>query len=478
MDVTREKSDLFGQIAALRVTSESYPNFYISNSLPSISQSKNSLEFLVDLTKSLIGFEALKETLVDILTHNLEDIEDDVKKSLKSALKSLVSCGVNPSLPNSFINDGIDLELRNIDFLDLFKINPTSDAGKLLYNDVNSGFNSNDFNTFLYEVIQDNGGTSSWGNQTLGVNILDVNFIQQANTVNAPNNVINFKSSSTFTSDKLIEFNNRYIDSIKLFNTNKIINSVIDSIFGTISFKVGRNKRKIENEEKINDIIDKIINADDEVIDNSFFTFSNQEIADIENKAELRRKGYTLVETCDNIKSRIPFESIVELDNQLDSLNDSSSPEFIEQKANIVRNSLDELAQQSANNVNSNDKFTVQLNFIERMLKTIMKSLIGVLLSPKLISVMALNHMIVNGNTFNSVEDFMKQNKILVNEILISIRESIVSIILDRVLKEIKTLVSENVIATQIERVKIQKTQLASLLGTQTDVLRNISGLN
>jgi hypothetical protein len=74
MDVTREKGEIFGQIAALRVSSEGYPRFSISNSLPSISQSTNSLDFLVDLAKALIGFDALKETLVDVLTHNLDDI--------------------------------------------------------------------------------------------------------------------------------------------------------------------------------------------------------------------------------------------------------------------------------------------------------------------------------------------------------------------------------------------------------------------
>jgi hypothetical protein len=479
MDYTSEKSDVFGQIAALRVTAESYPRFSISNSLPSISQATNSLEFLVDLTKALIGFDALKETLVGVLTHNLEDIEDDVKKALKKALKSLVSCGINPSLPDDFVNDGIDLELRVIDFLDLFKVNPTSEAGQLLYNDRNNGTNSTDFNTFLYQVIQDNGSTSSWGNQTLGNDILDVNFTQQNPNPNGTNNIVNLKPSSTLTSDKLTDFNNAYIDSIKLFNTNKIINSVIESIFGSISLRVNKNRRTIETEEKINEIIDRIINADEDVvIDDSFFQFSNPEIADIESRAELRRKGYTVVATCDNVESRISFNSLVNIDAELDPLNGQTSPTFIEEKTTIVRRSLDILAQESAQNVNSVDKFTVELNFIESMLRTIMKALVSVILSPKLIAIMALNHQIVNGTTFTSVEEFMKQNKVLITTVLESVRDAVVAIILDRVLKEVKNLVSQNIIATQIERVKNQKAQLASLLGSPTNVLRDITGLS
>lgn len=478
MDVTKEKAEVFGQIAALRVSSEGYPKISISNSLPSITQATNSLNFLVDLCKALIGFEALKETLVDVLTHNLDNIEEDVKKALKKALKQLVSCGINPTLPQSFIDDGIDLELRRIDLLDLFKVNPTSEAGQLLYNDVNTGTNSTDFNTFLYAVVQDNGGVSSWGNQTIANDILDVKFTQQAPDINLPNNVVNFKPSSTLGSDKLTDFNNAYIDSIKLFNTNKLVNNIIESIFGSISLKIGKSRRTIENEEKVNDIIDRIINADEEiVIDDSFFQFTNEEIADIEGRAELRRKGYTVVTTCDDVESRISFETMLEVDAQLDPFNTTITPELVEQKTTIVRSALDQFADESASNVDRNDKFTVQLNFIEKMLKAIMKALVSVIVSPKLIVIFALNHSIVYGTTFTSVEDFMQKNKVLVNTALESVRDAVVSIIMERVLREIKTLVSENIIKTQIERVKYQKAQLASLVGLPTDVLRNISGL-
>jgi hypothetical protein len=358
-------------------------------------------------------------------------------------------------------------------------VDPRSEAGRLLYNDVLGGTNSTDFNTFLHEVIQDNGGTSSWGQQTLGTSVLTTNFTQQAPpNSNLPNNTINIKPSPSLNSDRLTDFNNNYIDSIKLFNTNKIINSVIESIFGSISLRINKNKRTIETEEKINEIIDRIINADDDIIvDDSFFQFSNEEIANIQERAELRRKGFTVVETCDNVESRISFESISELDTTLDPLNSSTDPTFIEQKATIVRDSLDRLAQESASNVTSQDRFTVQLNFIERMLQTIMKALVSVILSPKLIVILAVNHTIVNGRSFDSVEDFMRDNKVLITSVLTAVREAVVSIILDRVLKEVKTLVSENIIRTQIERVKGQQAQLVSLLGSSTDVLRNISGL-
>lgn len=477
MDVTREKSEVFGQIAALRVSSQGFPKFSISNSIESISQKANSLDFLVDLSKSLIGFDALKETLIDVLTHNLDEIELDIKQALKKALKQLVSCSINPSLPSSFVNDGITLELSNIDLLDMFKVDPTTEAGKLLYNDISTGTNSSDFNTFLYNVIQ-NGSTGFWGNQTTNNDIFEIKFTQVALTSLLPNNTLNIKPSLAYRNAKLTDINNDYIDSIQLFETNKLMNNIVESIFGTISFNVSKNKRTIETEIKIQEIIDKIINTDEDVIiDDSYFQFSNDEMSHIEHKAEMRRKGMIVVTTCGDAESTINFNTLSQVNSQLDSLyNEPNTPELIEIKTTIVRNALDLLANESAENVANEDKLNIKLNFIEKMLKNIMNSIMNVVLSPKLIGILALNHSIIYGTPFTSVEDFMSKNKVLVNALLQSIRDYVISLLMARILKEIKILMADNIIKTQIERVSYKKAQLASLVGAKTDALRNFSG--
>jgi hypothetical protein len=92
-----------------------------------------------------------------------------LKKKLKSfkkkSLKDIVSCGVDPTIPTFLksTGDGIIIEVNKIDFMDIFKIDPNSPSGKLVYTDVNTNFNdSNDFNTFMYGVIQGDGTTYTW----------------------------------------------------------------------------------------------------------------------------------------------------------------------------------------------------------------------------------------------------------------------------------------------------------------------------
>lgn len=482
MDVTREKSNVFGQIAALRVSAEGYPKQVLTNSIASISQKTNSLDFLVDLHKALIGFESLKESLVDVLTYNLEEIELDIKQAIKKALKSMVSCSVNPKIPQSFIDNGIDVEVSKIDLLGMFKTSPFSSAGQLLYNDPNGLSDSTDFNTFLYNTIQGN-TTDSWGAVTTGNDILQITFNEQGVSPESANNTLNIKPSAYYADSangkKLPDLNNDYIDSIKLFDSAKLINNIIESVFGTVSLNINKDKKQIKNEIKIQDIIDRIINTDDNmVIDDSYFVFTNEELNSIDSRAEDRRKGKTIVTTCGDLDSSISFDTLSNLNAQLTPLsNQTSSSELIEVITTVVRNGLDNLANDSASNVDEKDKLNVKINFIEKMLKSLMSAIVSVILSPKLIVILAVNHTIVHGEAFENTEDFIKKNRGLITAVMQSIRDAIVGILMDKILKQVKTLVTDNIIKTQIERVKYKKAQIASLVGVKGDVLRQISGL-
>ena len=481
MDITKQKGKVFSEIAALRVSAEGFPKSQLLNSLPSITQETNSLDFLMDLLKSLVGFESLKDSLVDALTHNLDDIEIEIKEALKKILKSMVSCSINPSIPSDFTNNGIILELEKIDFLNILKTAPTTQAGKLLYNDVNSGTQSTDFNTFLYNLIQDNGSTHSWGENTFEHNILNITFNPIAPNPSDPNNSIIVKPNGYYETEgkKLTDLNNDYIDSIKLFESSKLINNIIDIVFGSISVDINKDIRTLQNELKVEDIIDRIINSDiEDEIDNSYFSFSNSEILDIEYRSELRRKGLNLITTCENKPTSINIDTLTNLDNELTLLNTQSpSGELNELITTTVRNGIDELAEEAVENINAEDKLNVKLNFIEDMLKHLMTAIVNVILSPKLIVILAMNHMIIHGESFKSVQDFMEKNKALIDEVLSVVRDAIVSILMAKVLKEIKKIVADNLIKVQTEKIKNIKAQLSSLIGVPNDVLRKISGL-
>ena len=71
----RSKKKIFGNIAALRTLNDGFPKLKLNSSFKSINNGGNSILFLTDLIKALIGYEALVSNVTDILTYSLADIE-------------------------------------------------------------------------------------------------------------------------------------------------------------------------------------------------------------------------------------------------------------------------------------------------------------------------------------------------------------------------------------------------------------------
>ena len=136
-------------------------------------QMSYSLDFILKLLKSLgITRDELKSWLVNFLTLVLPALEISVKGILLTNLKNMVSCSIDPRIPEkyrkahkSYSNyetsqeNGIDISLESIDFLSKLTINPLSDEGKGFYfgldniDDVYKFARADDFDAFLWFVM-------------------------------------------------------------------------------------------------------------------------------------------------------------------------------------------------------------------------------------------------------------------------------------------------------------------------------------
>jgi hypothetical protein len=465
MSVVGKKKQVFGNIAAAKTLTEGLPKLKLSSSFPSINNGGNSITFLTDLIKSLIGYEALVETVVNILTRSLSDIEKEIKKALKSELKSIVSCGVDPSIPDwikSTSTTGMVIEVNKVDFMDLLKVDPDSIGGKLLYGD------STDFNRFLYDTIQLGGTPNTWNG------ILEVTFVA-VGTGNNPNNTFIIKSAPGYNTKTLTDLNNDFIDSLKLFNSEGIINRIIDTIFGSISVSINKTTKQLENEAKINNVVDSMVNADEgDTIDDSYFTFTNDEVYIHQQDADLRQKGIVKLECCNKIAASVPVTMLTNLNTQLTGATTSQQQEA------VIATNLNKMAEQTTvNSNNSSDNISIKLNFFQQIIQTLIKAIVGVILSPKVVIIFMINYKIIYGPeaSYGDGVDFIKKNKNLINSITKSITAMIIKILVAIALKKIAELVADAAMKKQIEKGKNQLSQLLSLVGIPQDTLRIIKGL-
>jgi hypothetical protein len=472
MGVLDKKRKVFGNIAAAKTLTESMPKLKLSSSFPSVNNNGDSITFLTDLIKSLIGYAALIKALVDILTSSIEEIEVEIKKALKTELKSIVSCGIDPSLP-AFIKSnsttGIVIEVKKIDFLDLMKVDPTSVSGKLMYDDPTAGLTSTDFNTFLYAVIQDDGNTHTWQN------IIDFKFVSlDPNGLN-PNNSLIIKANPSYDTKTLNDLNNNFVDSLNLFNSQGLVNKIIDTIFGSISFSLGKSRKQLEAEAKINNVVDKIVNTDEgQTISDTYFTFDNQEISNIQNEADERKKGII------KVKASTTFNASVPETNLTDFNTDMGTAVTTQQKKEVLSSHLDKMADKTTDkSPNPQDKQSIKLNFVQRIINTLIKAIVSVVLSPKVVLIFLVNFKIVYGPTatYGDGVDFIKKNKALFKKIIKKITTMIIQMLLVIALKRIAELVGQAQAKKQIDKAKNKIVQLLSLVGVPQEAIRIIKGL-
>jgi hypothetical protein len=143
--------------------------------MPSLSTtiSTNPIGFLLQLLEHAgVTYEDLKLWITDFLIYVVPAMEIGVKTVLLTNLKNMVSCSVDPRIPEKYrkqhkgINErntpneyGIDINVESIDYLDKMSVSPLSDYGRDMYfglygvDDVYKFARADDFDAFLWFVI-------------------------------------------------------------------------------------------------------------------------------------------------------------------------------------------------------------------------------------------------------------------------------------------------------------------------------------
>lgn len=142
---------------------------------PSLSAnfSVNPIRFLIQILKDLgVTREEIEFFLTNFLVKTLPIIEVAVKAILLTNLKNMISCSVDPRIPEKYRKQhkaavnyntsqeyGIDINIESIDFLDKLSINPLGDFGSQWYfgldgvDDAYKFARADDMDAFLWFVI-------------------------------------------------------------------------------------------------------------------------------------------------------------------------------------------------------------------------------------------------------------------------------------------------------------------------------------
>lgn len=435
--VDKKKSDVVKQISEL----ENKTKGFIPQKKNDIkSEVKNQLEQLLDLMKET--FSSTGSTTLTFVKRYFLEAADRTKPQIKSILTEEIINTLGCSEEQSYedkIGQDIYIKVSQIDLFKKLIYSPDDETAKYYYETKSSipGTIPFSLNRELYKRLQNLGqsyetdyGTKYYG--ASGQQLFDIEYVQFYPSTNPTNFGDYYKitlSQQPNNTNTVANFLFDYYDSIDIIGLNSIFREMLNQLFGGIDFQLGISTDKLREEKKFDLILKRIMgicsdptkkidvsgNAklnDQDLIDDSFFEVSNQELRRIENEINNIVSGVVEFESCEGVKLPINNPAMFSALDQVITENNPSS------QIDLIENALDELSKDpNWNNlvpgvgVDLNIKADIDLKVINNMAKIVYRSV----LSPKvmlgfLIMVKALNNNLAQNldNLFDDLNGFMK----------------------------------------------------------------------
>lgn len=447
-----------------------------------LNKKKNQIMlFLKSILDVLAGVYALRLVVINVFTNEMPKIETYIKTQTKLSLKADISCGINGPIPDYLksTGPGININLKHIDFLGLYHTDPTTDAGKVLYRDNASGLASTSFDTFLYATIID-GNSQGWGNTTMGEDILTITFLE---TTPEGNNMINVKVSPYYSNSSnnknMSDVNNDFIDSLFLFPSDKMVTEVIEGIFSPMSYSLNVPKDWYKKQVEINMYLDKLSTLQEsKEIDESFFSFTNEEQFEINDIARDKHEGIRKLESCSEVLTNISPELMMEINEKIGTAYTSSNYNELQK---TITTSFDQLTNEISSEASPKDKAKFEAEFFSAVFDGLFKTIGNTLLSPQMIILFQLNNKITYGISepaFTSPREVIRKNKVIFYALITIITTILASLLVKLIIKKLQELIKQATDALMAEKTKDSQDQLTSLVGTTGDIQKNAALLS
>ena len=586
-NIKQVKDDALAVINAALTILDKFPSLNSTNTLLSLDTSTNPFTFLMDAFKNTAGYDALIRILSNFIVYGLDAVEIAVKGILMSNVKNLISCSINPYIPDDLLREGIVFDLRQLDITDLLQTCPTDPKiGKYFYfgceemtKPDDTRF-SKDFNAVLWymknraikrevwkneRVNEENGERPALGkkdekidgiitleyneramgikdalgngmsiqtpfNNSIHVFIGNTDYVDKDNQYKEPldvktneiaqaqeelenlqsdltekqNEMADLSASlllQTITYDEymqqylalnaeinniqnninaknekitdlntqyynildeyheflgkprsykpieenyyyrktLIEFNYDYITSLKLFDSKVVAAQLLDQLTGLLNIHLNLSyaRQLIKNETL--KMVQDIVESDDLVVSDCFFTFSNADYDAMLQKAEMNRSGLFSVNGEENSTVKIDPSTI------LDSLNGISQSATQQEMQSIIEGSLTEISgtiSDTSYEETGKVNFGVRMNFIENLMNHLACVITLSVLSPKVYLLILINLKTLGRETNFNLQDFMAMFKQLIASIIRSVRDQLIQYLVNELMKLLSDLAS------------------------------------
>lgn len=224
----------------------------------------------------------------------------------------------------------------------------------------------------------------------------------------------------------ILEWNIHYLTTMKLFDSKVVAAQLIEALTGCMTLDINVSVSNVKSliKDEIENIIKSVIETDDAVVSDCFFSFSNEDYEKMLHKAELRKAGFFTVNGEENSNATLTAESVL---SSLDNISDTSTKEEIN---TVIEGGLREISASLGGGDDSGKSkpdldYEVSFNFIENLLTNLTYVITTTVLSPKVYLLIAINQQIVGEQPKGSLLTFMESHRRMLVDIIREIKDAI-----------------------------------------------------
>lgn len=267
----------------------------------------------------------------------------------------------------------------------------------------------------------------------------------------------------TFNITKTIyKFNADYLRSIKIFNWKTIIMNLLYELNGIspipdIQFNLSLSDEIIDA--RLSTLILDTITADDKEVDDSYYSFSNEEYSEALKRMELRKYSATPYQTASSNAIQNPSGLALEA---IDAI--STAATLNEISSTITRGVYSVAGTSGSTGITKTTlsaNLAIESNFVYNLLFAIVKPFVRALLSPQIMLLFCINLDVMGlinlkdlgRKDMDLVSDFIfRKLSAIIKKLILQIKDAIVIYLLEIVKKEIKELLDEIIILILLEQ--------------------------
>lgn len=247
----------------------------------------------------------------------------------------------------------------------------------------------------------------------------------------------------------LVEFNTDYVMSLKLFDPKVVTAQLLDSLMGLLNIDLNLTYKQMLIKNEVKKMVQMIVETDDTVVSDCFFTFTNDDYNAMLEKAELNRAKLFSINGEQNTTTTIDPKEILKSLNELDdSAIQSGDTTVIEHALTEISGNITTMDAMEGDAIN----FGARMNFIENLMNNLAYVITSAVLSPKVYLLILINLEILGKDTNFNLEGFIGQFKQLIASLIRTIRDQLIKYLVDELMKILGNIATEIAVKIGIEQ--------------------------